>query len=233
MNMESFKSTKVLIFLNFLAFSLIHGQSDHTLQLYDGAMNSPGSWIIINNYVDNLQNSAFNDLASSFCVVRGIWLMYENPSYNSNFLGASAFYWGENYCQDLPTGLNNQVSSVRYAGSPYNFQADALNVYQVEWFQSYEAFTASDSLDLSPYYGGSLIVTGRSYWTIYDSPNYQGYHVCVTPADITYAYPGFFAQASEFGFSGRVIRSARRGCWTEKVFRPTTVMQPNQLYTRN
>jgi hypothetical protein len=35
--------------------------------------------------------------------------MYENPSYNSNFLGASAFYWGENYCQDLPTGLNNQV----------------------------------------------------------------------------------------------------------------------------
>jgi hypothetical protein len=48
------------------------GQSDHTLQLYDGAMNSPGSWIIINNYVDNLQNSAFNDLASSFCVVRGM-----------------------------------------------------------------------------------------------------------------------------------------------------------------
>ena len=37
--------------------------------------------------------------------------MYENPSYNSNFLGASAFYWGENYCQDLPAGLNNQVSN--------------------------------------------------------------------------------------------------------------------------
>ncbi|KAK4024960.1 uncharacterized protein LOC116918889 [Daphnia magna] len=231
--MVNFLSIILPILFFVLAPSGIQGQSDHTLQLYDGPLSSPGSWISVNNYVENLQNYAFNDLASSMCVIRGIWLFYENPSYNSVFLGLSAFYWGENFCEDLPTGLNNQVSSVRYAGSPYGFQADSINIYQVDWFQSYEVFAATDSLDLSPYYGGSIIVTGRSYWTIYDSPNYQGYRVCVSPADITYAYPGFYTQASEFGFSGRVIRSARRGCWTENNFRPTFSAQPGKLYRRN
>lgn len=117
---------------------------------------------------------------------------------------------------------------MRYAGSPFSFQADAINIYQVQWFQSYEAFSSTDSPDLIPY-GGSLIVTGRSTWTLYEyaiivfifqdlcntfiitplflkllsSPYYTGYRVCVTPADIMFAYPGFFPTAADFGFSGR------------------------------
>lgn len=57
---------------------------------------------------------------------------------------------------------------MRYAGSPWNYQDDALNIYQAEWFQANEVFTAGDSYDFPAYYGGSLIVTGRSTWTLYE-----------------------------------------------------------------
>lgn len=60
-----------------------------------------------------------------------------------------------------------QVSSVRYAGSPWDFKADALNIYQVEWYQSFEDFAESDNPNMIGY-SGSLIVTGRSYWTLYE-----------------------------------------------------------------
>ena len=45
------------------------------------------------------------------------------------------------------------------------------------------------------------------------SPNFSGYRVCVQPYDPSRAVPGFYATASEFGFSGRLVRSVRKGCW--------------------
>lgn len=50
------------------------GQSNHLLQLYDG-FSSTGSWVNINNYVDNLQSLSFNDIASSLCVPRGMQVL--------------------------------------------------------------------------------------------------------------------------------------------------------------
>ena len=61
-----------------------------------------------------------------------------------------------------------QISSVRYAGSPWGYQNDAVNIYRADWFQADEVFTAEDSYDLPAYYAGSLIVTGRSTWTLYE-----------------------------------------------------------------
>ena len=60
-------------FVAFLALLLpfVSCQSDHTLQLYDG-YSGTGSWVIIQNYVENLQTLTFNDLTSSVCVIRGM-----------------------------------------------------------------------------------------------------------------------------------------------------------------
>ena len=95
------------------------------------------------------------------------WLLYQNPTYNTFQAGASSFYWGENFCENLPAELNNLVSSVRYGGSPFNFKDDAVNIYMGEWFQSYEVFASNDQPSVSAY-GGSLIVTGTSTWTLYE-----------------------------------------------------------------
>ena len=53
------------------------------------------------------------------------------------------------------------------------------------------------------------------------SPNFTGYHVCVVSADMTYAYPGFYPTAADFGFAGRTVQSVRKGCWTATKFQPT------------
>jgi hypothetical protein len=93
--------------------------------------------------------------------------LYQNPTYNTYQAGASSFYWGENFCENLPAELNNLVSSVRYGGSAFDFKQDAVNIYQGEWFQSSEVLALNDVLSIAGY-GGSLIVTGTSTWTLYE-----------------------------------------------------------------
>ena len=62
-----------------------------------------------------------------------------------------------------------QVTSVRYGGSPFNFQEDGLNIYENEWFQENEVYATASSPNFSPFKNaGSLIVTGRSAWTLYE-----------------------------------------------------------------
>ena len=59
------------------------------------------------------------------------------------------------------------MSSVRYSGLVRDFKSDSVTVYNVEWFQSYEDYNDTDRPNISGY-SGSLIVTGRSSWTLYE-----------------------------------------------------------------
>jgi len=212
---------------------IVKGQSNHIIELYDGT-SSVGSSVIVDNYVGNLNKIGFNDVTSSLCIVRGIWILYENPNFNTNAPGASSFNWGIDFCQDLPPSLNNLVTSVRYAGSAWGFQEDGLTIYEKDWFQYHEIYVATNTPAFDAFsYGGSLIVTGRNTWTLYDYPNYTGYKVCVTPLDIVEASPGFYTKPQDFGFAGRVIRSVRKGCWSERGIYPGIETQPTKLYSSN
>lgn len=213
----------------FCCAATCRAQSSHTLQLFDG-YNSAGNWISVDNYVDNLADLPFDDVASSVCVYRGIWLLYQNPSYNAYQLGAATYFWGDDVCGNLNAELSDQVSSVRYAGSPFNYLDDGLNIYQSDWFQGAEVFATNDQPIVTAL-AGSLVVTGTSYWTLYETANYNGYHVCVTPADVQSASPGFYPSASDFGFANRLVRSVRKGCYVDRksVARPQTVV-PHRFY---
>jgi len=167
-------------------------------------------------------------------------------------LGAATYFWGDDYCGNLNAELSDQVSSVRYAGSPFNYLDDGLNIYQSDWFQvsrlqrverstqgsasrtwsaqGAEVFATNDQPIVTAL-AGSLVVTGTSYWTLYETANYNGYHVCVTPADVQSASPGFYPSASDFGFANRLVRSVRKGCYVDRksVARPQTVV-PHRFY---
>ena len=57
-------------------------------------------------------------------------------------------------------------------------------------------------------------MTGCSPWTIYQYDNYQGYAVCLFPADTTNCYPSFYATADELGGLENQVSSTRRGCFS-------------------
>lgn len=222
-------SVKLALILCVIA--LVKSQSNHIIELYD-SNSGFGSSVLIDGYVENLSEIGFNDVTTSLCIVQGIWLLYENANFNINAPGASGFNWGINFCQDLPPLLNNRVTSVRYAGSAWGFQEDGLIIYENDWFQSREMYAAADFPSLGRFsYGGSLIVTGQSAWTLYEYPYYTGYRVCVTPLDIVDASPGFYTEPYDFGFAGRVIRSVRKGCWGDRSIYTAIKIEPGKLYS--
>ena len=55
---------------------------------------------------------------------------------------------------------------MRFAGPLNNFKADSITIYQEEWFQSFQYY--ADVSSNTAAYGGSLIVTGTSAWTLYE-----------------------------------------------------------------
>lgn len=62
-----------------------------------------------------------------------------------------------------------KVTSVRYAGSAWGFQEDGLTIYEKDWFQYHEIYVATNTPAFDAFsYGGSLIVTGRNTWTLYE-----------------------------------------------------------------
>lgn len=66
----------------------------------------------------------------------------------------------------------------------------------------------------------SAIVTGCDPWTLYEDRNYNGRCACVTPADTTQCYPGFY---ESFGSVANSISSVRRGCYCNKKIAPSNI----------
>ena len=48
--------------------------------------------------------------------------------------------WGENRCSNVPIGLEDRISSMRFSGAPDDWKYDTINLY------SGRAFTGSDNI---------------------------------------------------------------------------------------
>ena len=186
---------------------------DQYLDCYEYT-NNGGERLRAIDYIDNLAGYNFNNRISSCCFT-GIWLLYADTNYNAGNTGASNWWqFGDNYCTDVPSGFENQASSLRYTGAPDAWTADTLNLYLNEFFIGGEEYTYADIPQMN--YNDqaeSIIVTGCSAWTLYSDANYNGNCKCVWPSDTNNCYPGFYSTSNSLGYLSRTVSSARRGCF--------------------
>lgn len=111
------------------------------------------------------------------------------------------------------------ISSVRYAGPPNDYRTDSLTIYQHDYFQGKEEFFSKDMGNLMQFYGNnqSVIVTGKSDWTVFDQPNYQGNGICLQVPD-PYSFkftPSFienFQKSTADSINYGSIQSVLKGC---------------------
>ncbi|XP_065577496.1 gamma-crystallin-2-like [Artemia franciscana] len=195
-----------------LVFSLVgqKAQISHSIILYEGTQGW-GDSLKIENYVNDLNSVGFNNKASSLCVEDGIWILYDAPSYNMYSDLPSGYFWGEDYCTDLAHDLRQKVSSLRYVGSPFGYKVDGVHLYGRPWFGGTEIFLTGEAR--ISFLVKSLVVTGKSVWTLYEKQDFSGYHVCVAPSNSSSGYPGFYTKEADFGFAGRKIRSIQKDCF--------------------
>jgi hypothetical protein len=194
-----------------------------TNQFMDGYdyTNKGGDRVRAIDYIPLLQDYSFDNRVTSVCVT-GIWLMYADANYNINNPGAASYWvYGDNYCTDVPTGFNNQASSLRYTGAPDNWKADTLNIYLNEYFAGGEEYTYVDQPQLNyDNQAQSIVVTGCTAWTLYSDSNYRGSCMCVYPSDTSSCFPGLYTNVQSLGSLARSVSSVRRGCYcgSKKVF---------------
>ncbi|KAF2366418.1 Gamma-crystallin-related, partial [Trinorchestia longiramus] len=188
--------------------------------------NNAGYFYDFTDYVPDLRTYNFDNIIRSACQT-GIWFYYDQTDYNQV---ASAVYWmhGIEYCGDFPLEFADVTSSLRYGGSPYSLNEDSFTLYQGELFTGSEFWsnTNSATLDYLDLDGSSLLLTGVSAWTFFTGTQYTGVAVCVYPStdhdvgqDGTYLDLGIFASMADLGIPDNSIRSAVRGCYSEKVVR--------------
>ncbi|CAG0902637.1 unnamed protein product [Darwinula stevensoni] len=154
-----------------------------------------------------------DDMISSTCVF-GVWLFYSEYYYNYQNFGAVEWGYGDDFCWNLNNLLNNEVSSLRYAGDTYNWRYDTITLYEFDLFFGFEVYEWADMPEVPGTIAtvGSLIVTGQNYWTVYTEPFFNGNHACISVQ--TGQYVGFAPDLSGvFGIS--TVRSFRRGCFSD------------------
>jgi len=157
------------------------GQGDQRTQRavlyddYDGA----GNYIVLPDYADDLGRVGWDNRVRSACVT-GVWLFYQDPTYNSAGSRGMEFVFGrQNYCVNLRT-IANHVSSVRFSGAPRDYDTASLTLYEGDYFQGAEeyALRSLPNLNLADNHK-SIIITGSSDWEVFDLPNYRGNSLCL------------------------------------------------------
>ena len=86
--------------------------------LYEAPNFGGRTFTIDSNYVANLGNTGFNDRASSVRVERGYWIFCSD----ANFQGECRTLGPGDYAQ-LPSGLNNRISSARRISDEYPYNS--------------------------------------------------------------------------------------------------------------
>jgi len=190
------------------------------LTCYDYA-NQGGNSVVASDYIPNLQNYNMDNRISS-CCFSGIWLIYADPNYNGNNIGAANWWaYGDNYCTNVPAQFDNVASSLRFTGAPDDLRYDTLNLYFNDYFIGDEEFTYDDKPALNyDNRAKSVIVTGCHPWTLYQYDNYQGQAMCVYPSDTSSCNPGFYTTSQSLGSLAGQISSARRGCYAQEKVLP-------------
>ncbi|CAG0884155.1 unnamed protein product [Darwinula stevensoni] len=202
--------------VGFLVLSLAMSLAQRQIATIYDRVNSDesGAWSERDDYCPNFLNCDPNigdDMISSSCIV-GAWIFYSEYSYNYEGVGTVEWNSGDGKCWNLQ--FNNQVSSMRYAGDTLNWKADTMNIYELELFSGLEFYAVQDVPQLPEQLTtvGSLIITGRSDWTIYTQPNFGGAKLCIGMQDGQFV--GFGPHLSQFDVP--TVGSFRLGCFAER-----------------
>merc|ERR1712013_383095 len=173
-----------------------------TMVCYDYS-NSGGQRIRATDYIPALRTVNFDNRIGS-CCLSGMWILY-----------------GENFCDNMPPQFDNDASSLRFVGDSDNWKYDTLNIYFNDFFIGDEEFTFSDMSQLN--YDNramSVIVTGCSPWTLYESDHFEGSAMCVFPSSSTDCTPGLYPFAKALSDLGGKVSSARKGCYARRKVWP-------------
>lgn len=149
------------------------------------------------------------------------WLFYNLFLYNvaTSPDAKMEYHFGNNSCVNLT--LANNIASLRYVGSGFDYKESSITFYLGKDFKGQEAYIESD-LPIFNWNGQStsLIVTGspNDSWTLYDSPNYEGNCVCVSPRASDEPYkPLFITDTTLAGFTYHKFQSVRKGCFAKNT----------------
>ncbi|CAG7720721.1 unnamed protein product [Allacma fusca] len=152
--------------------------------LYSGKYCDSDSITTEGMYESSLRTIGWDEKAHSVKML-GTWIFYERESFNSFEEGQTIHFIGDNdICINSTTlQLAGQISSIRYAGLPWSYKDDAINIYEVEDFQGDEIKSEKDLPFVASQFQASLIITGCSAWTFYDRPSYHGKPVCINATE--------------------------------------------------
>jgi len=157
----------------------------------------------------------------TYCIATGIWLFYEDDEYNTrNPEKGSLWIWGNGEAVQFPPSFERQASSIRSAGSQYNWQNDeTLTFYMNEDFIGDQEFLDCDKPRLNyDDQAKSAIITGCSSWTLYEEINWKGKCHCVGHGykDSTRACdPIFLEHGQDLGIMDGKVSSVRKGCYCD------------------
>jgi hypothetical protein len=184
--------------------------------MYEGN-NQLGQYLAFpQTYVPDLRVHNFDNRAYSACVT-GLWVFYVNPLYNTAALGGVEYMFGtatKPYCNNFVT-VGGYISSVRFVGSPVDYTADTFTLYEEDYFQGNEEYAYADlpSLALAGNHK-SIIITGRSPWTVYDQDKFGGRSICLRPTSSPNVEPYLVSDTNDISIPFGSIRSIKKGCAT-------------------
>jgi len=173
-------------------------------------------------YVPDLTSLGFNNRAYS-AKLRGPWIFYDIVNYNPTSSSVGYAYGNTEKCFNFGS-LAGTTSSVRYAGSQSDYRTDSITFYKKDWYQADQEYVTANKGSLT--LGGniaSIIVNGKSAWTVYEKTNFGGKAICLTKAPNT--DPAFAADLAKLNppIAYNFIRSVKKGCLTENVLSVNSV----------
>ena len=70
-------------------------------------------------------------------------MFYEDRVFNfqRKDLAKNWWVWGENRCLNVPSGLEDRISSIRFSGAPDDWKYDTINFYSDRAFTGSELYT--------------------------------------------------------------------------------------------
>jgi len=207
-----------LVLLLVVCLNVTLGQVEVTPRviMYEGK-NQVGQYLAFpQTYIPDLRIHNFDNRANSACVT-GLWIFYVNPLFNSGALGGVEYMFGpanKPYCNNFIT-VGGYISSTRFVGSPLDYTADTFTLYEEDYYQGNEEYAYADlpSLALAGSHK-SIIITGRSPWTVYDQAQFEGRSMCLRPTSSPNVEPYLISDTNTISIPYGSIRSIRKGCAT-------------------
>lgn len=161
----------------------------------------------------DLSQVDFDDTAQTACI-RGTWLFYEAKNFGdpNGIIGYRFSKEGRSYCFNFES-LAGRLSSFRFVGSEQDCTADSLDLYNGPHFTDEHLSTQKNIANLKQSNVNdpqSLIISGKTVWTLYEEPNFAGNYVCVA-SNREENTPRFISIATDLG-KLKAIASVKAGC---------------------